>query len=674
MKLKWKITLPVLSLLLASTFLTTLLNYTTTKNSIEQMVDSIIESNLDTLTDEISRALATEKIVFDELSNKNISLARSIAEMLRLQANQGTLNLDNYAYFQQLTSQLGIIELNITDAEGTIVGSNFDDYYGWNYGSAESTRHYLRLLDNPQLEIIEEPRQDAISGNMTQYFGVARSDAKGFVQIGFDANVVGEFRNHLDFAHTAEGMRVGATGYAVAIQDGTVLYSKVTENIGKDVAGDEWYRQVSSGRGKAWIDIDDENMYTGYANIGDMTVLILFPRTEYDDYLDPAIFTGLIGAAIALAISVFIIIFLTIILRPVKLLTKASHDLARGSFQFKHTRHSKDEIGILGSNFEIMADTFASYIDEINNALKCFAEGDLKVAIDREYIGQFASIKDSINTISTELNGTFAEIVSAADSVSSGARQFSDNSRSMAQGSTEQAESINRLSSSITEIAEQITSDAGTAEKTAALAETIKSSAEKGSRHMNEMMSAVKEIHEASQSIGKVISVIDNIAFQTNILALNAAVEAARAGQHGKGFAVVAEEVRSLAAKSAEAAKDTGALIQNSMEKADLGSRIAGETAASLTEIVTGINESVLLITEMAKSSEQQSSRITQIHSGIDRVTQMVQQTSSIAAECAGSSDEMTTQSDLLQRSVSHFQLNKSIGGKSATPLLGGKY
>ena len=179
---------------------------------------------------------------------------------------------------------------------------------------------------------------------------------------------------------------------------------------------------------------------------------------------------------------------------------------------------------------------------------------------------------------------------------------------------------------------------------------------------MDEMTTAVREINQASQSISKVIKVIDDIAFQTNILALNAAVEAARAGQHGKGFAVVAEEVRNLAAKSAEAAKDTGGLIANSMEKAELGARIANDTAASLTEIVTGISESNQLISDIASASEQQADGISVINSSIDQVAQVVQQNSATAQESAAASQQMSGQSDMLQQLISQFKL-KSISG-----------
>jgi methyl-accepting chemotaxis protein len=266
-------------------------------------------------------------------------------------------------------------------------------------------------------------------------------------------------------------------------------------------------------------------------------------------------------------------------------------------------------------------------------------------------------ISNSIIKMIDNLNKMFGEIDVVASQVSLGANQISDASGNLAQGSTEQAATVEELSASIGDIAEKTKQNADLADEASQMSMSVKENAEKGASQMAEMTEAVTEINAASQDISKVIKVIDDIAFQTNILALNAAVEAARAGEAGKGFAVVADEVRNLASKSAAAAKETSALIANSMNKAELGSKIASATADSLAEIVIGINKQSDLIAAIAESSKQQSSAIEQINEGILQVSEVVQKTSATAQECAASAEEQSAQSSILTTNLSKFTL-----------------
>jgi methyl-accepting chemotaxis protein len=312
---------------------------------------------------------------------------------------------------------------------------------------------------------------------------------------------------------------------------------------------------------------------------------------------------------------------------------------------------AKDEAGECAQNL----DHLAGALNGVAGLLSQIASGNLN--INHTAMSEDDVISHSIITMIDNLNEMFGEIDGASQQVSVGATQIAEASQSLAEGSTEQAATVEELSASIQDVAEKTGLNAKRANEASDLSVNIMQNAERGSHQMTEMTKAVDEINLASQDISKVIKVIDDIAFQTNILALNAAVEAARAGEAGKGFAVVADEVRNLASKSAAAAKETGALIENSMKKAELGSKIAGQTAESLGEIVEGINRSTDLIKEIADSSEEQSSAINQINTAILQVSEVVQKNSATAEECAASAEELNSQSAILQTHVDRFTL-----------------
>ena len=341
----------------------------------------------------------------------------------------------------------------------------------------------------------------------------------------------------------------------------------------------------------------------------------------------------------------------SLIVRPVKDVTAAANLLARGETGMRLDGHYIGEIALLADSFRGM-ETFNRQQTEW---LEHIAAGDLTVDIETR--GQGDRIGHAILRMLDKLNAMFANINTSTHQVALGSRQIADGAQALAQGATEQASVIEELSASVIEVSGKAKQSADLAGQASRLVGSIKDSAEKSSRQMDEMMTAVGQINQASQSIGNVIKTIDDIAFQTNILALNAAVEAARAGAAGKGFAVVAEEVRNLASKSAEAAKDTQGLIENSIEKAKLGAQIAEETAGSLAEIVSGISESNRLIDAIAGASDEQSVNIMQVNTGFDQVVQVVQQNSATAEESAAASEEMSGQSDILEQMVAQFKL-----------------
>ncbi|MBC3796151.1 methyl-accepting chemotaxis protein [Acetobacterium tundrae] len=298
-------------------------------------------------------------------------------------------------------------------------------------------------------------------------------------------------------------------------------------------------------------------------------------------------------------------------------------------------------------------------ISDISNVTGQMADGNLNVENIREYDGDFNAISIAINEIIKSLNLLLGNIDDAAQQVTAGSNQVSDASQSLAQGSTEQASSVQELSASIAEIADQTKNNAVNANRAKELTTDVQEYAAKGNAQMSEMQNSMAEINKSSSDISKIIKVIDDIAFQTNILALNAAVEAARAGQHGKGFAVVAEEVRTLAARSAEAAKETSGLIEGSIDKVEAGTKIADETAAALDKIVEGIVKVTDLVGKIAEDSNEQASGIAQVNMGIEQVAQVVQNNSATAEQSAAASEELSSQAQILKEMIGQFQLRK---------------
>ncbi|MCL2443866.1 MAG: HAMP domain-containing protein, partial [Treponema sp.] len=356
MKIKWKIALPVLGFMLLSAVLVTILGYTVIKNSVDSIMDTIVDSSLNTLISQVERTANTEHIVLNEINNKNITIARVFAEIVRLNTLRGALNLNNVSFFEEIASLLGVTEINVTDGAGTIIASNYAENYGFNYGSADSTRAYMQILDDPSFEIIEKLRASAVSGDSYQYLGTARTDTRGFVQVGFDANAVQDFYDQLDVINTAADMNIGMSGHASILRNGIIIYSKYTDRITQDVNNETWYKQVSSGKGKSWINMGDETMYTGYANINGLTLLIMFPQAEYNSYLAPVQIVGIAGTVIAILATIIMYILVSFILRPVSGLVVAAEKVAEGELevQLKQVK-SNDEVSLLSKTIQDMA-------------------------------------------------------------------------------------------------------------------------------------------------------------------------------------------------------------------------------------------------------------------------------------------------------------------------------
>lgn len=317
------------------------------------------------------------------------------------------------------------------------------------------------------------------------------------------------------------------------------------------------------------------------------------------------------------------------------------------------------EIGQLAYSIQHLKIELQKYIQDISKNLREIGDGNLSIAVDLDYIGEFAPIKQSITDILASLNQTMSNIDHVAYQVAVGSDQTAAGVQSLSQGTTEQASAIEQLSATIIEIANRIQSNANTSNEATQMATEAEEQLAVGTQYMREMTHAMTRISSASSEISKIINTINDIAFQTNILALNAAVEAARAGAAGKGFAVVADEVRNLAAKSAEAATTTTALIQNALDAVAEGSEKADETKEALDAVSGRAEELNRLMQELSVSSKEQSDQIGQISIGVQQISSVVQTTSATSEESAATSEELNTQAQMLKSLIAQFKLKK---------------
>ncbi len=345
------------------------------------------------------------------------------------------------------------------------------------------------------------------------------------------------------------------------------------------------------------------------------------------------------------------------ILVPIKDITESSRELAEGKLDFQIDVKSQDELGQLGEALNTSVKNLKLYITDISDVLDGIAQGDLGKESSITYIGDFVQIQTAIGTISEQLNHTLSQIHASANQVDSGANQVAVGAQSLAQGATEQASEVDNLLQMVERITEQINNNAETAASTNKEAEIVGGSITVCNDQMREMAEAMDQINACSSEISKIIKTIEDIAFQTNILALNAAVEAARAGSAGKGFAVVADEVRNLAAKSADAAKDTTALIEKTLRVVENGSVLTGKTQESLNSVVAGAENVTEDIRKITAASKEQELAINRIKDGITQISTVVQSNSATSEESAAASEELASQAQLLKRLIGSFRL-----------------
>lgn len=384
--------------------------------------------------------------------------------------------------------------------------------------------------------------------------------------------------------------------------------------------------------------------------------------TEYNGARTTGITTEIViaaAAAVAVLVGIAMAAYITkMIVSGVGQAERAAVNMSKGNFDNEITYDSEDEVGVLCKSIKNFSDGSKLIIDDISYVTGELSDGNftVKSRCENAYVGAFSAILSSFNSLIDKLNEIIGRINESADQVSSGSDQVSGGAQALSQGATEQASSVEELAATIHIISEQINENAANAHEANDRTNVAVSEMGSANDKMKELVGAMDEISASSDETQKIIKTIEDIAFQTNILALNAAVEAARAGAAGKGFAVVADEVRNLAGKSAEAAKNTTSLIENTVAAINKGNSLVTEVADKMSNAMEASNVVVDLNMKISEASKQSADSVTQVTVGIEQISSVVQTNSATAEESAAASEELSGQANMLKEMVSDFK------------------
>ncbi len=392
-----------------------------------------------------------------------------------------------------------------------------------------------------------------------------------------------------------------------------------------------------------------------------------FDISQFDATVEPVemIIQIVVFAVSALAVILSVVMALLIrssLIKPVRELEKAARAMSQGELNFKIQYNGRDELGKLAGHLRESITTIQTYIRDISRAMSELKQGNFNVHPSQPFLGDFEEIEQSIGGMISQLSDTMKQMGEVAEQVTSGSEQVSSGSQALAQGATEQASSVEELSVTLNDISNQVKQNAENAESASVKAGGAVNAINNSNQRMQELMLSMTDIESKSNEISKIIKTIEDIAFQTNILALNAAVEAARAGAAGKGFAVVADEVRNLAAKSADAAKNTTNLIEGSVSAIAEGVRLAGLTADELNNAVENVTSTTGMISEITQATEDQATAISQVSMGIEQIASVVQLNSATSEESAAASETLSGQAQSLRKLLSQYQLYQTSG------------
>lgn len=493
-----------------------------------------------------------------------------------------------------------------------------------------------------------------VTTNSDGYIVVTGTYPKGTASITTSTAWLGNIVNTM---HTSD-----TTEFYLLTNDGRLLASMNGSLSAEQVAG---YMNITDV--ETVSDNGRNHIVTASPILGtDWTAVVICDAKEFLGNAFIAVLVMIITTTISFVVGALVISkFVKRIIVPLNAINGKILDMEQGKLSGDAIEvHTGDELETLADAVNSMTAYTNTIIKDIEAVSAKLAAEDLTAEPAADYIGDYAPIKSALYGIINSTSDVIRQIGASSKLVSDGSSKMSDNSTTLSQAATEQAATVEELNASIVEISSNISANADSAGKAKVLADDCMKIVNEGNVKMTDMLHAMEEINETSSQIANIIKTIEDISFQTNILSLNASIEAARAGEAGKGFAVVAGEVGQLAGKTAEAAKNTTALIKTSLAAVENGTVMANETAKMLSKIVSETDDTAKVIDKIAAASQEQADSVKQILVGMDQISTSVQMTSGSSAECAASAEELSGQAKVLLDLVQRFKIADAASEK----------
>lgn len=622
-------------------------------------------STIDTLSQALSESarIASERVQMEIEKYEQIAAdlgCNSVVSSNEIPAETKKLVVDATA------SSNGLISGNLLDANGVSV---FD---GTDYSGKEYFQRAMKgesFISQPVVDKSTNSIEITVAAPMWEG-GIPDSTVVGVICFEPVDTFLNDIVSNLAMTENGYAYILDKGGYTIAHKNmDSVLNAENSQNDAKSnrqlaqIA--EIEKAMTEGKsGLGQYQYNGASKFLAYSPIDDTdgwSLAVTIPMSDImgSTYRSIYITIGLLVLCIAVTVP-YAFILAKQVADPITVCSERMRALSKGDLHSPTpASKSKDEVGVLLGSVSTLCSDMNELIGDVDYILSSMGAGDFTVRsrCESRYAGDFVGLINSVNKVRDQLATTIGEIDQVANQVSCGAEEVSCGAQALAQGSTEQAASVEELAATINLVAEKIRTNAEHAETSSEKTKIAGSEMQGVSEKMANLIGAMEEIKSSSNETSKIIKTIEDIAFQTNILALNAAIEAARAGAAGKGFAVVAEEVRNLSGKSAEAAQNTTALIENIVNSVEKGNFFVDEVAEKVATVTKAAGEVAEISVMISRDSAEASQSISEISIGIDQISNVVQNNSATAEESAAASVEMTEQAGLLKNHVRNFKI-----------------